>query len=107
MCVILVIAVLLLILSVFLLMGKGSFLIAGYNTMSQREKARIDEKRLCRLTGGYMLFLSALSFGLCAVMAWWPQLEGVAAGVYSLLVLLSTIGLVVYANVSRKINRRP
>ena len=38
--------------SVILLCGKGAFLIAGYNTSGKMEKARYDEKKLCRATGG-------------------------------------------------------
>lgn len=39
------------VLSILFLMGKGGFLIAGYNTASESEKARYDEKRLCRVMG--------------------------------------------------------
>ena len=38
------------IIAVILLMGKGSFLIAGYNT--SRNKEKYNEKRLCRVVGG-------------------------------------------------------
>ena len=51
------------IMAIFLLMGKGGFLIAGYNTASESEKARYDEKKLCRVMGiGMML----IAFGLLA-----------------------------------------
>jgi len=33
-------------------MGKGSFLLAGYNTASKKEKSKYNEKRLCRVVGG-------------------------------------------------------
>ena len=39
------------ILSIILLMGKGGFLIAGYNTMSKEKKKRYNEKKLCRVMG--------------------------------------------------------
>ena len=42
------------ILAVILLAGKGSFLIAGYNTASKEKKACYDEKKLCRVVGGCM-----------------------------------------------------
>ena len=48
------IAVFMGILTVVLLMGKGSFLIAGYNTSSKEEKQEYDEKKLCRVVGGGM-----------------------------------------------------
>jgi hypothetical protein len=38
--------------SIALLMGKGSFLIAGYNTAGKEKKQRYDEKKLCRVVGG-------------------------------------------------------
>ncbi len=38
--------------SILLLMGKGSFLIAGYNMLSKQEKQKYSEKRLCRVAGG-------------------------------------------------------
>ena len=52
--------------AIFLLMGKGSFLIAGYNTASKSEKERYDEKKLCRVMGtGLMLIaLGILSLAL-------------------------------------------
>ena len=51
------------IMAIFLLMGKGSFLIAGYNTASESEKARYDEKKLCRVMGVGMMLIA---FGLLA-----------------------------------------
>ncbi len=39
------------ILSAVLLSGKGSLLIAGYNTMTKPEKQTYDEKKLCRVIG--------------------------------------------------------
>ena len=47
------------VLGVVLLRGKGAFLIAGYNTMSDTERSAIDEKRLCRFMGRLMLALAA------------------------------------------------
>lgn len=43
--------VLLSVLSIILLMGKGSNLIAGYNTSSKEEKQRYNTKMLCRVMG--------------------------------------------------------
>jgi hypothetical protein len=44
--------VILAILSIVLLVGKGSFLIAGFNTSSKETKSKYNEKRLCRVIGG-------------------------------------------------------
>ena len=47
-----------LIMAVFLLNGKGAFLIAGYNTMSKQEKSKYDEKALCRFVGQLLIVIS-------------------------------------------------
>lgn len=46
------------ILSIVLLLGKGSFLIAGYNTANSQEKARYNEKKLCQVIGIGMLLIT-------------------------------------------------
>ena len=45
------IAILFAIISGVLLAGKGGFLIAGYNTSNAKDKAKYDEKKLCRTLG--------------------------------------------------------
>lgn len=52
--IILVIALPFLIASTFLFLGKGTWLIAGYNTMTQEEKKQFNEKKLCRAVGRYI-----------------------------------------------------
>ena len=47
-----------LIMSLYLLSGKGAFLIAGYNTMSRKERAKYDEKAWCRCTGKIVLWIT-------------------------------------------------
>ncbi len=83
--------------------GKGSFLIAGYNTASPEEKEQIDEKSLCRAVGSLMFLLAAC----CCVMA----LSGIFDNIVFLwigivLFAVVTIGGVIYMNISQKINKR-
>lgn len=47
-----------LIIGVFLINGKGAFLLAGYNVMPKEEKANYDEIALCKFTGKMMFALS-------------------------------------------------
>ena len=42
---------LLVVFSLILLVGKGSCLIAGYNTLNRKKKQKYNEKRLCRVVG--------------------------------------------------------
>jgi len=51
------------ILGIVFLSGRGSFLIAGYNTMSKEEKAKYDVNALCKFMGKIFLPLGILTFG--------------------------------------------
>ena len=54
------------VLSILFFTGKGSFLIAGYNTASKEQKKRYDEKKLCRLMGVSMGIIAVS----CALQTW-------------------------------------
>ena len=49
-----------LVISIMLLFGHGSWFISGYNTASKEEKAKYDEKKLCRTTGFGMAVITVL-----------------------------------------------
>lgn len=51
---------LILLLAVVLLIGKGSFLIAGYNTASREEREKYDPLKLCRVVGSGLLLISLI-----------------------------------------------
>ncbi len=53
-----ILGILFLILGICLLFGKGTFLIAGYNTMSKEEKAKVDTKKLTRIMAFIVLFVA-------------------------------------------------
>lgn len=50
----------LVLLSIVLISGHGSGLIAGYNTSSKEEKLKYDEKKLCRTVGIGMAIIAVL-----------------------------------------------
>jgi Na+/glutamate symporter len=54
----LVFVLLFVLLGIVFLKGKGSFLIAGYNTASSAEREKIDEKKLCKYMGRLMFALA-------------------------------------------------
>ena len=96
-------AALFVVLGIVLFCGKGSSLIAGYNTASPEEKEQIDEKSLCRAVGSLMFMLAAC----CCVMA----LSGIFDNIIFLwigivLFAVATIVGVIYMNISPKINKR-
>lgn len=59
-----IIVILFLLIGIYMLTGRGGFLIAGYNMLPKEQKQKYDEKRLCRFTG-VMIILAAL---YCALM---------------------------------------
>ena len=96
-------ALLFVILGIVLFCGKGSFLIAGYNTAGPKEKAEYDEKALCRAVGGLM-FACAACFVVMALSEVFQTMAFFWIG-FALL-LLVTCGGVVYMNTSRKVKRK-
>lgn len=64
-----VIAILFLVLSVLLLSGHGACFLAGYNTSDAGKRAKYDEKKLCRVDGAGLLFLTILLF----IMAFYKE----------------------------------
>ena len=48
--------------AIFLANGKGTFLLSGYNSLSDSEKAEYDERALCKFMSKIMLGLSFSTF---------------------------------------------
>ena len=57
-------AVVFIVLAVVFLMGKGDNLIAGYNTASEEERAKVDIKRL-RIVMAILMVITAI---FCAIL---------------------------------------
>ena len=92
MIVLIVLAVLLLIMGIFILIGKGDNLIAGYNTSSKEERSQYNVKRLRGLIGGFLLILAPMMVLLLGE-------ESLASGFsFSALTLVLCIVVVILAN---------
>ncbi len=59
-----VLAVILIVMAIVILAGKGDWLIAGYNTASKEEKATVNVKRLRLIVGLLLLVIAPLLFML-------------------------------------------
>ena len=83
--------------------GKGAFLIAGYNTASKAEKAKYDEKALCRFMGKIMFALAGcqgiMALGIL-VVGMWLFWVGIAA------FLAVAFGTVIYANTRNRFQKK-
>ncbi|MGK0465688.1 DUF3784 domain-containing protein [Clostridium sp.] len=52
----------LIIIGAFIRTGKGSFLIAGYNTSTKQQKEKYDEVALCKFVSNILFFIAVITF---------------------------------------------
>lgn len=90
------------ILGIILCCGKGTDLIAGYNTASPSERAKWDEKALCRGTG-ILLLLMIGCIALTGAGAVLHAATLVWGGLFLLAVL--TAGGLTYINKSKRFKK--
>ncbi len=89
-------------LGILFLNGKGSFLIAGYNTASKAEKETIDERKLCNYVGKLMFLIAGCFLILMASDIFhkmWILWLGLA------LFFIVGIGGVIYLNTGNRIKK--
>ena len=87
MIVLLFVPVLLLVMGIIILIGKGDNLIAGYNTAPKEERAEYDIKRLRGLIGGLLIVLAPMTF--------FTLKEGAMAATWSFIALTFVLSIVV------------
>lgn len=87
-----IVVILFLLIGIYMLTGRGSFLIAGYNMLPQEQKQKYNEKRLCRFTG-VMMIIAAL---YCAMM----EFTNVNEIYTSIGFIIITLTFVIVVNVS-------
>ena len=87
-----IIAALILIMGIVILIGKGDKLIAGYNTASEKEKARYNIKRLRVLVGGLLIVMAPMILFLLG------EETTAASWSFCLLTIILSIVVVILAN---------
>jgi len=72
---------LLIVVSLILLTGRGSFLLAGYNTMPKSKKEQYDTSALCKFAGKIFMLIAILVIlsGVEALQVLWFWVVGGAA----------------------------
>jgi len=65
---------LMIVLAFVLLAGRGSFLIAGFNTLPKDQKAKYDAKALSKFIGKILLPIGILTIfaGMERIVGWYP-----------------------------------
>ena len=82
-------------LSILFLSGRGSCLIAGYNTSSKENQSKYDAKKLCRAAGGGMAVITIFLF----VMSVWEEaLPAAIAYIFLALVAVDCVVMIVLMN---------
>ena len=85
--------------------GKANFLIAGYNTASQKEKERIDEKALAKFMGKFLFILGLIQLvipiadvlkvnNFRTILTW-----------TNIIFIIVTIGGIIYMNTGKRFQR--
>ncbi len=98
----LVIIIIFILLGLFFIRGKGSFLISGYNTYSQAEKDRYNERALCRFMGKVM-FAYAGCFAVVATSELFSSLIPLWVGLG--LFFAVTAFTLIYANTGNRFKK--
>ena len=89
-------SVIFLLISLLLFTGKGSWLIAGYNTASKKEKEKYDQQKLCRVVG----IMCAIIAAMTGMLAWLND-ESYAM-IYGIILCIVVITTVFYVNTKCK-----
>jgi cytochrome bd-type quinol oxidase subunit 1 len=99
-----ILAIIFFVLGIALYSGRASWTIAGYNTASEEEKKKYDEKKLCKSMGIFCIIVTVL-IGIMTYFAY--QVEGgkmsesdllPIAGLFIIVILLSVIIEIIYTN---------
>jgi hypothetical protein len=94
------------ILGMILRLGKGSFLISGYNTSSKEEKEKYDEVALGKFIGDFLIFVSVIQ--LIIVIA---QVLNFAYFIHiivisGILIFFGSIGIAIYLNTGDRFKKK-
>ena len=94
-----IVSSLLFVISIILLSGHGSGLIAGYNTASKKEKDKISQKKLCRIVGAGLLPIAVL---ILIMAIFFDTLPSFFVYIFVSFTLLDTALIVILANTRTK-----
>lgn len=93
-----VVTVVLLLVALLIRVGKGDKLIAGYNTASEKERAKYDVTRLRRVISWCLILITALLWLPNLIRALTDHVKPVVYFIWSTLILIVVIVTLVLAN---------
>lgn len=98
----LILAILLVLLGIILLAGKGSFLIAGLNTMPQKERDKYNIPNITRFVGRLLLICGFILLAIYIVGLLWVEHFNTITIIGTIIIFLSVVASVIYINISSK-----
>jgi hypothetical protein len=100
-------ALFLFILGISLMLGKGSWMISGYNTMSKEEKANCDIKKISRAVGIFLLMM-AVSMGIMAFVTQYAMdndVENIIGHFVAGFTIVAIVGIVILVIILQKYDK--
>lgn len=94
--IILIMAALMFVLSAFFFKGRGAMLVAGYNTASEEEKRKYDEKKLLKAMGTAVFAIGVM---LIAMSVYMYMLEYGFADENTALAFAAVFGVLILADI--------
>jgi len=92
-----------------MLTGRGSFLIAGYNTMSKKEKGKYDNVSLCKFIGKFIILIGIstilFAIGLTAGAMYSVLLLWITIILYFIIVMGFSLFVVIYCNTGNRFRK--
>lgn len=102
-----IIPLIFIILGLILRTGKGDWLIAGYNTLSEKEKNEYDKLALCKFTGNLMIFFAIMLLLLFFCTDYLsPLYRHAAIIIFIALILIVVFGSLIYANTGNRFKKK-
>lgn len=97
------VVILIAILAAALLSGHGSWLIAGYNTASEKEREKYDKKKLCRTVGAGLTVVDVI---ILIMELFENVLPASFAGIAAMLIFADCFVMIILGNTICKKNNK-
>ena len=85
--------------------GKGSFLIAGYNTSSKEEKEKYDEVALGKFMGNLLIVIAAIVLVTAVSEIYNAALFNFIVVAAPILIIILVFGTIIYANTGNRFKK--
>ena len=82
---------------------KFLFLVAGFNTLSEEEKSKIEKKKMGKYVGLYLLLIGVLIIASGFVINNFPDIKNIFIIIMAILMVISAFALIIIVNTGNRI----